>query len=111
MSSIYQRKAGQQDEARVSARRKLVLERLEQRILLDTSFGPEQVIDATADSARSVRTADIDGDGNQGVLSASAGNTTIAWYENQGRGNFGGPQVIADDVEPIARQVTRGPSL
>ena len=32
--------------------------------------------------------ADVDGDGDMDVLSASAGGNKIAWYENGGSGNF-----------------------
>ena len=33
-------------------------------------------------AAYSVHVADLDGDGNLGVLSASLGDDKIAWYEN-----------------------------
>jgi len=74
--------------------RHLDLEALEPRILLDTSFGPQQVITWQADSARSVYAADLDGDGDADVLSGSYLNETITWYENLGGGVFGGRQVI-----------------
>ncbi len=38
--------------------------------------------------------ADLDGDGDVDVLSASAGDNKIAWYENDGAGNFGAKQII-----------------
>ena len=58
-------------------------------------FGPPQIISTTALYARSVYAADLDGDGDQDVLSASAGDNTIAWYENtNGSGSFGPQQVI-----------------
>ena len=44
------------------------------------SFRPQQVISATADGARSVFAADLDGDGNTDVLSASVDSDKIAWY-------------------------------
>ncbi len=46
-------------------------------------FGPPQVLSASARSAQSVTTADLDGDGDQDVLSASWGPNTVSWYENQ----------------------------
>lgn len=46
-------------------------------------FGPAQVITTQADGAQSVRAADLDGDGAPDVLSASANDDTVAWYENQ----------------------------
>ena len=58
------------------------------------SFGPEQVITASASDARSVYATDLDGDGDADVLSAAAGDDRIAWYENLGGGSFGAQQVI-----------------
>ena len=49
----------------------------------DISF-TKVVIDTTADSARGVHVADIDGDGDLDIVSASANDRTIAWYENDG---------------------------
>jgi len=58
------------------------------------------VITTKARSARSVFAADIDGDGHQDVLSASAFDDTVAWYENtDGAGTFGAPRVISDEVD------------
>ena len=39
-------------------------------------------------AARSVFAADVDGDGDLDVLSASLGDDKIAWYENDGNQNF-----------------------
>jgi hypothetical protein len=44
----------------------------------------ERVITTSADSPRSVFAADVDGDGDTDVLSASAYDNKIAWYENDG---------------------------
>src|SRR5262249_47284565 len=41
-------------------------------------------ISTTADGAQSVTTADVDGDGDTDVLSASFTDNKIAWYENDG---------------------------
>jgi len=45
-------------------------------------FNPEQVITTAADGAQFVYSADLDGDGDMDVLSASTGDDKIAWYEN-----------------------------
>jgi PKD repeat protein len=59
------------------------------------SFGSEQVITTVTDSPRSVYAADLDGDGDADVLSASFSDNTVAWYENtDGLGSFGPQQVI-----------------
>ena len=41
-----------------------------------------------ADGAYSVTTADVDGDGDMDILSASQNDDKIAWYENDGSQNF-----------------------
>jgi FG-GAP-like repeat/Secretion system C-terminal sorting domain len=53
------------------------------------SFGPQQIITTSADGAGTVYAADIDGDGDMDVLSASFYDDKIAWYENtDGQGSF-----------------------
>jgi hypothetical protein len=60
------------------------------------SFGAQQPISAAADAAFDVSPADLDGDGDTDLLSASHGDDTIAWYENtDGEGTFGPQQVIS----------------
>jgi len=57
------------------------------------SFGPEQLISESADEAHSVFAADLDGDGDRDVLSASTTEgATLSWYRNtDGAGAFGAP--------------------
>ncbi|MCP3994330.1 MAG: hypothetical protein GY722_04580, partial [bacterium] len=45
-------------------------------------------ISTTADEANDVHVADVDGDGDLDVLSASFLDDTITWYENDGNENF-----------------------
>ena len=62
----------------------------------DVPFGVQQIISTTALSAHSVFAADVDGDGDLDVLSASFLDDKIAWYENaDGAGSFGAQQVIS----------------
>ena len=49
----------------------------------DPSF-TARTITTSADGARSVYAADVDNDGDMDVLSASANDDKIAWYENDG---------------------------
>ena len=48
----------------------------------------EHVISTSADNAPSVYAADVEGDGDMDVLSASYEDDKIAWYENDGSENF-----------------------
>jgi len=64
--------------------------------VVDTNIAPSfgrlgftsHTITTAADGARSVTTADVDGDGDLDVLSASQDDDKIAWYENDGSENF-----------------------
>jgi hypothetical protein len=58
-----------------------------------------QVFDGTVDGVRSVVTADLDGDGDLDVLSASAGDDKIAFYRNDGSGTFGAQEIISDQAD------------
>jgi len=49
----------------------------------------EHAISTSADGARLVVAADVDGDGDTDVLSASANDDKIAWYENDGTPSVG----------------------
>ncbi|MCP4262232.1 MAG: choice-of-anchor D domain-containing protein, partial [Planctomycetes bacterium] len=60
-----------------------------------TLFGGQQVISTQADGAYSVYACDLDGDGDNDILSASASDDKIAWYENQGGGTFSNQQIIS----------------
>ncbi|MEZ6124281.1 MAG: VCBS repeat-containing protein [Planctomycetaceae bacterium] len=46
------------------------------------------MISTAADGAYSVFAADVDGDGDLDILSASSRDDTIAWYENDGNQVF-----------------------
>ena len=48
---------------------------------------------------QSVFAADLDGDGDMDMISASLNDRKIAWYENtDGQGNFGSQQIISEDI-------------
>ena len=76
------------------------------------SFGPEQVVTTSASFGPRLSTGgqfvysnDLDGDGDEDVLSASQSDGKIAWYENtDGLGTFG-PQMIIAEV-PLATCVS-----
>ena len=54
----------------------------------------QRILGSNADDARAVTTADLDDDGDADVLAVSAGDSTLAWYENLGGGSFGAEQII-----------------
>jgi len=67
------------------------------------SFGPQQNISkGPADGPRSIFSADLDGDGDSDVLSASDVDHEIASYENLGGGSFGPQQVISSNATGAA---------
>ncbi len=64
------------------------------------TFGPQRLISAIADMASSVYAADVDGDGDMDVLSASIQDDKIAWYENtNGKGAFSPQKVITREAD------------
>ena len=60
---------------------------LRTNIFSQVEFTPHTVT-TDAISAESVYAVDVDGDGDMDVLSASAVDDKIAWYENDGNENF-----------------------
>lgn len=69
------------------------------------TYGPQQIISTTASRAYAVYAADLDGDGDADVLSASDLDDKIAWYENtNGAGDFSSERIIATSVD-AARDV------
>lgn len=59
---------------------------------------PQNVITSEAVQAWSVYAADLDGDSDPDVLSASQGDDTIAWYENLDDGGFSSRNVISTNA-------------
>jgi len=72
-------------------------------------FGSQEIISTSADEVVSVFAADVDGDGDIDILSASNNDNKIAWYQNNGSQNFtartistlaaGAKDVFAIDVD------------
>ena len=67
-------------------------------------FGEQQLITNPADGARSVYAIDLDSDGDNDILSASSDDNKIAWYKNNGNGNFGSQRIITTNAN-IAKSV------
>lgn len=64
------------------------------------TFGPPIPISTLTNQRPKVVLADIDGDGDLDVLSASREDNTIAWFENtDGFGTFGPRRIISDTVD------------
>ena len=59
------------------------------------AFSTARIVTTEADGAADARAADLDGDGDLDIVSASKRDDEIAWYENvDGAGTFGAQQVI-----------------
>ena len=58
------------------------------------NFGPRQTIVSNEYGTNSVHAEDIDGDGFLDLLTASFLSERLAWYRNDGTGNFGPQQII-----------------
>lgn len=70
------------------------------------SFSGEKVIQGImAEKVTSVFTCDIDGDNDADVLSSSETDSKIAWYENDGTGDFGTQQHLISGNATLARVV------
>ena len=62
-------------------------------------FGGQNTVTTGADGARSIFAADMDGDGDLDMLSASYSDDKIAWYENNGSQNFTAHNVNTPDPD------------
>ena len=67
-------------------------------LIAQTSFSAAD-IDGGADGGESVFAADMDGDGDMDIVSASYADATIAWYENNGAAD---PSWSAADIATSA---------
>ncbi len=66
------------------------------------SFGPERLISAVAEGARSVFAIDLDGDLDLDVVAGLSESDTVAWYENlDGLGNFGSQQLVSAVADQV----------
>ena len=66
---------------------------------MQTLPGQLPILTTSADGAHFVFAADMDGDGDMDILSASHTDDTIAWYENDGNAN---PTFTAADIATSA---------
>ena len=57
-------------------------------LVAQTTWFTKHIISTSANGAASVYAADVDGDGDMDVLSASKNDDKIAWYENDGSESF-----------------------
>ena len=63
-------------------------------------FGPQQIITEMANGVELVVAADINGDGDIDIISASRGSHTIAWQENlDGNGTFGPQNIVSATLD------------
>ncbi|MBK9192740.1 MAG: VCBS repeat-containing protein [Crocinitomicaceae bacterium] len=64
----------------------------------NANFVAPNLITHKTQSARAVITADLDGDGDGDIVTASSGDDKIAWVENLGGGKYGDQKVISTTV-------------
>ncbi len=57
------------------------------------------VITSTTSGAQKVIAADLDGDGDPDVISASQSDDKVAWFENNGNGQFSDPVIITTTAD------------
>ncbi len=70
------------------------------------NFGSEQIVTSDVLAVRSVHAADLDGDGDPDVLSASLNNDTVAWNRNIDGSDAFGPNIAIATDALAARQVS-----
>lgn len=76
------------------------IEMLEDRTLLSAVFGDQNILPPET-YAYSVFAADLDGDGDNDVLSGSYLDDKVSWHENLGGGSFGDQQVISTEANGV----------
>ncbi|MDE0662002.1 MAG: FG-GAP-like repeat-containing protein [Gammaproteobacteria bacterium] len=63
------------------------------------SFAADRAIATDADGARAVHAADLDGDGDPDVVTASFNDDKVAWHENLGGGAFATARVLTTNAD------------
>jgi len=63
------------------------------------NLSKQKEITTQVNGIRSVYAADIDADGDMDAFSASADDDKIAWYQNDGAGNFSAQKLITTDAD------------
>ncbi len=67
-------------------------------LIMDTTFGAEQIITSELDGPKRVAVADLNGDGDLDILGIFLHDNQVAWFENLGDGVFGAPNVISAEI-------------
>jgi len=68
-------------------------------VLPQYNLSKQKVITTEVNGVRSIYAADIDADGDMDALSASAEDDKIAWYQNDGAGNFSVQKLITTEAD------------
>jgi hypothetical protein len=69
------------------------------------TFGPPHIISSSLIGVLAIHSADVDGDGDQDVISGSAsvtsGGDSLFWYENDGQGTFDSVHIVSAEVDIV----------
>ncbi len=68
-----------------------------------TFFGEAEVITIDVVDPFAIYSVDLDNDGDLDIVSGSYEDNKIAWYENDGNGNFSAQQVISNYLTHLTR--------
>ena len=68
-----------------------------------TFFGEAEIITDEVINPISVYSLDLDNDGDLDIVSGSNEDNKIAWYENDGNGNFGNQQILSNYLTHLMR--------
>jgi|GEM_PF-5137546 len=64
----------------------------------NASFGGENIISTFSDGVTDIYSGDLDGDGDQDIITASSNDNTISWFPNNGDGTFGSESFITTNA-------------
>ena len=65
------------------------------------NFGEKQIISSSVDNPSTIYALDVDGDGDQDIITNTESNSKLVWFQNDGAANFSSPIEITVMAERI----------